>query len=90
MSLTEKAAIVTGGNSGIGKAIVLELVKQGAMVAINYIVNPEATAELESTINCALESCFHGITARTRMSMIAPGRNTFSNGAAIPAASCWR
>jgi glucose 1-dehydrogenase len=51
MSLTGKAAIVTGGNSGIGRAIALELGKQGAMVAINYIVNPEATAELETQIN---------------------------------------
>jgi glucose 1-dehydrogenase len=53
MSLAGRAAIVTGGNSGIGRATALELGKRGAMVAINYIVNPEATAELETQINAS-------------------------------------
>jgi glucose 1-dehydrogenase len=50
MSLQNKVAIVTGGNSGIGKAIVLELAKQGANIAIDYIAHPEATQELEQEI----------------------------------------
>ena len=33
--LHNKVAIVTGGNTGIGKAIVLELARQGANVAID-------------------------------------------------------
>src|SRR5215831_2384221 len=47
MLLKNKVAVVTGGNSGIGKAIVLELAKQGANVAVDYVSHPEATEELE-------------------------------------------
>jgi len=50
MSLHGKVAIVTGGNSGIGKAIVLSLAEQGANVVIDYVANPEATEELEKEV----------------------------------------
>jgi glucose 1-dehydrogenase len=50
MSLQNKVAIVTGGNSGIGQAIVLELARQGASIVIDYVVHPEATAALEQEI----------------------------------------
>ena len=42
MSLENKAAIVTGGDSGIGHAISLELGRQGAAVTINYHKNEDA------------------------------------------------
>jgi glucose 1-dehydrogenase len=47
MSLDDKVAIVTGGNSGIGMGIVLALAEQGASVVIDYVCHPEATEELE-------------------------------------------
>jgi glucose 1-dehydrogenase len=50
MSLQGKVAIVTGGNSGIGQAIALELARQGASIVIDYVVHPEATAALEQQI----------------------------------------
>ena len=50
MSLKGKVAIVTGGNSGIGMAIVLELARQGASLAIDYVSHPEATDALEKQV----------------------------------------
>ncbi len=51
MSLKDKVAIVTGGNSGIGMAIVLELAKQGASLVIDYVTHPEAAEELEANVH---------------------------------------
>lgn len=51
MSLHGKVAVVTGGNSGIGKAVVLALAQAGANIVIDFVAHPEATEELEQQVH---------------------------------------
>lgn len=44
--LTGKAAVVTGGSRGIGRAVVLRLVRDGAGVVFNYARNRDAADEV--------------------------------------------
>jgi glucose 1-dehydrogenase len=50
MTLEGKAAIVTGGNSGIGKAIVLALARRRANIVIDYVCDEKATEDLERQV----------------------------------------
>lgn len=50
MQLENKTAIVTGGNSGIGEAIVKRLAAAGANVVIDYVARPEDAADLVKDI----------------------------------------
>ena len=53
MLLEGKSIVVTGGNSGIGEAIVLAMVAEGASVVIDYVAHPEATQALVQRITDA-------------------------------------
>lgn len=46
MLLDGKTLIVTGGNSGIGEAIVLAAAAEGANIVIDYIVHPDETKDV--------------------------------------------
>lgn len=43
-------AVVTGGNSGIGRAVALALAQAGANIVIDYVSNPSATEKLEKQL----------------------------------------
>ena len=57
MALKGKIAIVTGGNSGIGKVVALALARQGANIVIDYVAHPEATEELEKQLAALGDKC---------------------------------
>jgi glucose 1-dehydrogenase len=53
MLLSGKTMIVTGGNSGIGEAVVLAAAAEGANVVIDYVANPDETDTIISRVEAA-------------------------------------
>ena len=69
--LEGKTALVTGASRGIGRAIAIELAREGARVAVNYASNDakaqEVKAEIEALgVDCILIKADQGDAAQAR------------------------
>jgi 3-oxoacyl-[acyl-carrier protein] reductase len=66
--LEGKAAVVTGGSRGIGRAVVERLARDGATVVFGYVADADAAAEVEKAV-AAAGGTAHGV----RVDLAEPG-----------------
>jgi NAD(P)-dependent dehydrogenase (short-subunit alcohol dehydrogenase family) len=57
--LTGKAAVITGGDSGIGRAVAIAFAREGADVMINYL--PEEESDAQETLRWVKEAGQRGV-----------------------------
>jgi NAD(P)-dependent dehydrogenase (short-subunit alcohol dehydrogenase family) len=55
--LQGRVALITGGDSGIGRAVAVAFAKEGAKIAINYLKEGEDARETERLVQAAGGSC---------------------------------
>src|SRR5258708_13715235 len=79
--LQHKAALVTGGSRGIGRAIAERLAADGAAVVFSYLSNPDAAADVVSGIT-ATGRTPHPVTAHPPDPR--PGRRLFHQAESPP------
>lgn len=65
MDLNHKVALVTGGGTGIGKAVSLELARRGARVAVNY---SKSEVEAKETVNMIINQGGQAIAVQADVS----------------------
>ena len=56
--LKDKVAIITGGDSGIGRAVAISYIKEGAKVVIVYLNEERDAKETENYIKCLGGTCY--------------------------------
>jgi glucose 1-dehydrogenase len=61
--LAGKTALVTGGSSGIGQAIAIQLGHDGVNVAVNYVGRPEGAEATRDAIERGVEVCMKEVEA---------------------------
>lgn len=60
--LSGKSAIITGGVTGIGRAIAVEFLKQGASVTVNHLGDEKSQYHFESLQNEAPQGKLLGVS----------------------------
>lgn len=72
MDLNNKVALVTGGGTGIGKAVSLELARRGARVAVNY---SRSEVDANETVNTILNQGGQALALQANVSIDQEVRN---------------